>query len=155
MISAQITGEPVDARAELGCFLSGLREQGAVASFVGIARPNASDGAAVTRLFLDHHPSLSQESVAEIAAAAQKLFGVSAVRAVHRFGEVAPGEAIVFVAAASTHRRAAFEATDYMMDRLKTEAMFWKREDTSGGTRWVEPTDADRADTARWSRDGD
>jgi molybdopterin synthase catalytic subunit len=78
-------------------------------------------------------------------------FDVTAVKIVHRHGEVRPGEAIVFVAAASVHRRAAFEAADYMMDRLKTEAVFWKREDAVDGSRWIEPTDADRFERARWS----
>jgi hypothetical protein len=67
---------------------------------------------------------------------------------------IAPGETIVFVAASAAHRRAAFEAADYMMDRLKTEAIFWKREDTADGTRWIEPTATDHADRARWSDDG-
>ena len=127
---------------------------GAVASFVGIARPTTTDGKSVAAMFLDHHPTLTQKSVAEIAAAAKDRFGASAVLAVHRYGAIAPGEPIVFVAASSPHRRAAFEAADYMMDRLKTEAIFWKREDTGGGSRWIEPTDTDHADRARWSDDG-
>jgi molybdopterin synthase catalytic subunit len=105
-------------------------------------------------MFLDHHPSLTQKSVEKIARAAKDRFAVSAVVAVHRCGHIAPGEAIVFVAASACHRRAAFEATDYMMDRLKTEAIFWKREDTPEASRWIEPTDADHTDRARWSEDG-
>jgi molybdopterin synthase catalytic subunit len=86
----------------------------------------------------------------EIAASAER-FGVEAVRIVHRCGEIAPGEAIVFVAAAAAHRRAAFDAVDYLIDRLKTDALFWKREDGVDASSWIEPTDADRADRARWS----
>jgi molybdopterin synthase catalytic subunit len=74
---------------------------------------------------------------------------------VHRAGHIAPGEAIVFVATASAHRRAAFEAADYLMDRLKTEAVFWKREETALGSRWIEPVEADHADAARWAPPGD
>ena len=70
--------------------------------------------------------------------------------AVHRHGRVQPGEPIVFVAASAPHRRAALEAVDYMMDRLKTEAVFWKREDYSSGSTWIEPTEADYADRGRW-----
>jgi molybdopterin synthase catalytic subunit len=154
VIDARITDERLDAQAEFAAFLGRVAGDGAVASFVGIARPSASDGGSVTAMFLDHHPTLTQQSVADIASAAKDRFGASAVLAVHRYGEIAPGEAIVFVAASSPHRRAAFEAADYMMDRLKTEAIFWKREDTAGDSRWIEPTDTDHADRARWSDDG-
>lgn len=154
MLDARITAELIDPGAELGLFLDKLDRDGAVANFVGIARPTASDGAQVIALFLDHHPSLTLSSVSEISAAAQSRFGLSAVCAVHRYGKVLPGEAIVFVAAASPHRRAAFQAADYMMDRLKTEAIFWKREETGDRARWIEPTDADRDDVERWSSHG-
>ena len=87
----------------------------------------------------------------EIAQGAAHRFGLIAARVVHRCGLIAPGEAIVFVAAAAAHRRAAFEAADAMMDRLKTDAVFWKREDAVDGSRWIEPTAKDRADRARWS----
>ena len=69
---------------------------------------------------------------------------------VHRCGEISPGETIVFVAAAAPHRREAFAAADYLMDRLKTEAAFWKRETGPAGARWIEPLDEDRAARARW-----
>lgn len=139
-----------DPSKELSAFLNRLGNEGGIVSFVGVARPITRGGSAVQRLFLDHHPRLTKTSLHEIADAATRRFGVTAVRVVHRFGEVAPGEPIVFVAAASAHRRAAFEAADYLMDRLKTDAMFWKREDAGDGTRWIEPTDADRAERARW-----
>jgi molybdopterin synthase catalytic subunit len=123
---------------------------GAIVSFTGLARPTTKDGAPIDRLFLDHHSRLTQQSLDDIAASAGR-FDVIAVRIVHRCGEIAPGEAIVFVAAASAHRRAAFEAADFLMDRLKTDALFWKREDGLDGARWIEPTEKDRADRARWS----
>lgn len=152
MPAARITELPFDPAAEFDAFLTGLREEGAVVSFVGIARPSASNGAAVERLFLDHHPKLSANSVTEIARDASSRFEISTARVVHRYGSVHPGEAIVFVAAAAAHRRAAFEAADYMMDRLKTEALFWKREDRADGSHWIEPTDGDHAERARWSK---
>ncbi len=123
---------------------------GAVVSFTGLARGETADGAKVERLFLDHHPRLTEQSLNDIAASAAR-FEVAAVRIVHRCGAVAPGEAIVFVAAAARHRRAAFEAVDCLMDALKTDAVFWKREDGVDGARWIEPTEGDRADRARWS----
>jgi molybdopterin synthase catalytic subunit len=122
-----------------------------VVSFTGVARPLTRDGSAVQRIFLDHHPRLTQRSLDDIAGAAAERFAVAAITVAHRIGEVLPGETIVFVAAASLHRRAAFEAADYLMDRLKTDAVFWKREDAVDGSRWIEPTEADRAERARWS----
>jgi molybdopterin synthase catalytic subunit len=150
-MGVRITGEPLDPPAEFAAFLAGLQEEGAAVSFVGVARPTTAGGLAVERLFLDHHPTLTGRSVREIADSARERFAVSAIQVVHRHGEVSAGEAIVFVAAASAHRRAAFEAADYLMDRLKTDAVFWKREDTAAGSTWIEPTEADRADTKRWS----
>ncbi|MFA9199701.1 MAG: molybdenum cofactor biosynthesis protein MoaE [Cypionkella sp.] len=150
MIDARIGAEPLDPEAEFAAFLRCLGGAGAVVSFVGLARPVAGSGARVERLFLDHHPRLTLRSVRNIAEAARERFGAGGVRIVHRHGTIRAGEAIVFVAAASTHRRAAFEAADFAMDRLKTEAMFWKREDAADGVRWVEPVAGDYADAARW-----
>ena len=150
-VKADLVASSMDPRAEFARFLEGLGDEGAVVSFVGAARPRTKDAALVESLFLDHHPRLTRKSLNEIAQAASDRFDVSAVRIVHRCGAIAPGEAIVFVAAASAHRRAAFEAADYLMDRLKTDAFFWKREDRTDGSRWIEPTEADRAERARWS----
>ena len=147
-IDTRLAHEPFAAAQELAGFTA--EGAGAIASFTGLARPTTKDGAPIHRLFLDHHSRLTRRSLDEIAASAER-FGVTAVRIVHRCGEIAPGEAIVFVAAAAPHRRAAFEAVDYLMDRLKTDALFWKREDGVDGSRWIEPTEADRADRARWN----
>jgi molybdopterin synthase catalytic subunit len=143
---------PFDAGAEYQAFQSELAGEGAVVTFVGMARPTGSGGEEVTYLFLDYHPSMTEASLREIAEDAGNRFGASAISVVHRCGKVAPGEAIVFVAAAALHRRAAFEAAEYAMDRLKTDAVFWKREDAVDGSRWIEPTLADEADRARWSK---
>ncbi len=136
---------------ELAAFIARLGGDGAVVSFVGLARHGDAGGGAVTGLHLDHYPGMTEASLARIAADALARFAVSAVRVVHRCGDVPAGEAIVFAAAAARHRRAAFEAADYLMDRLKTDAMFWKREDGLDGSRWIEPTETDRADRARWN----
>ena len=151
MIDARLVTAPLDPAAELSRFVGRLSEEGAVVSFTGIARPRTRDGAKVERIFLDHHPRLTQRSLDAIAEAAARRFGVGAIAVAHRFGELLPGETIVFVAAAALHRRAAFEAADYVMDRLKTDAVLWKREDAVDGSRWIEPTEADRAERARWS----
>ena len=99
---------------------------------------------------LEHHDTLTRQSLEEIAVACAQKFDVNQVRVVHRCGEILAGEPIVFAGAAALHRRAAFDAADYLMDRLKTEAVFWKREVGDGGSSWVEPTDADFADRDRW-----
>lgn len=149
-VSATLTSGPPAADAELRAFVEARTADGAVVAFVGLARDRTAAGA-VSGLFLDHYPGFTERSLELIAADAAGRFAVSDVRVVHRCGEVRPGEAIVFVAVAAPHRRAAFEAADYLMDRLKTEAAFWKREDGPDGSRWIEPTDNDRADRARWS----
>ena len=150
-MTVRLADAPFAAERELAQFTAGLAGEGAVVSFLGIARPRTADGETVERLVLDHHPRLTLRSLEEIAAAAGERFAISSLRIVHRSGIVAPGEAIVFVAAAAEHRRAAFEAADYVMDRLKTDAVFWKREDTPEGSRWIEPSDEDYSARQRWS----
>ncbi|MGZ8998155.1 MAG: molybdenum cofactor biosynthesis protein MoaE [Allosphingosinicella sp.] len=146
-----MTPDDLKPERELADFLASLTDQGAVVSFVGIARPRSSTGAEVEGLFLEHHPQLTERSLRDIGEAAAERFDIAAARIVHRFGEIVPGQPIVFVAAASLHRRSAFEAADYLMDRLKTDAVFWKREDRVDGSSWIEPSAGDRSDRARWS----
>jgi len=135
---------------ELAALIGQASGDGAVVSFAGIARPSSKGGEAVRGLTLDHHPALTLRSLEDIASDAAERFDVSHVRVVHRCGEVAAGEPIVFAGASALHRRAAFDAADYLMDRLKTEAVFWKREIGEAGSRWIEPTAADYADRERW-----
>lgn len=147
-IDARLVHTAFDPAAELAGFT--VAGTGAVASFSGLARGTTRAGNEVTGLFLDHHPRLTQRSLEDAARAAAERFALQAVRVIHRCGAIAPGEPIVFVVAASSHRRAALDAVDYLMDRLKTDAVFWKREDAVDGSRWIEPTQADRAARARW-----
>lgn len=140
----------LDPSAELKALLDQAAGDGAVVSFVGVARGAARDGAEIDKLVLEHHPTLTQQSLEEIAVEAGQRFDVSHVRVVHRCGEIGPGEPIVFAGASSAHRRAAFEAADYLMDRLKTEAVLWKREEGAEGSHWIEPTDADYRERERW-----
>lgn len=148
-VEARLLHTPFEPTAELARFSA--PGSGAVVSFTGLARDRDRDGIAVKSLFLDHHPRLTQKSLDEAAQSAVSRFDLLAVRVLHRCGNIAAGEPIVFVAAAAVHRRAAFDAVDYLMDRLKTDAVFWKREDAVDGSRWIEPTEGDRADRARWS----
>lgn len=149
-IVARLREDALDPAAELAELMGSAAGDGAVVSFVGIARLETGSGEAVERLVLEHHPRLTLGSLQQIAEEAAGRFPVSHFRIVHRFGAIRPGEAIVFAGAASRHRRAAFEAADYLMDRLKTEAVFWKYEDLSSGSSWIEPTEADYADRSRW-----
>lgn len=147
----RLVEEPFRPEDELARFIARLDGDGAVVSFTGLARPTAAEGRPVAALFLDFYPGMTEASLESIARDALERFPVSAVSVVHRCGEIAPGEPIVFAAAAAPHRRAAFEAADYLMDRLKTDAAFWKREDGAEGAMWIEPTAADRAARARWN----
>jgi molybdopterin synthase catalytic subunit len=145
----RIQAEPFDPGAELAAFAGRVAGAGAIASFTGLVRAE-SDGAPVSGLDLEHYPALTEKTIAAIGEDARARFGLAGLLIVHRYGAMAPGEPIVFVAAAASHRRSAFEAVDYMMDRLKTEAPFWKREQGPDGVRWIEARPADVEDRARW-----
>jgi len=149
-VVARLETGTLDPAAVLNELMQAVSTDGAVVSFVGIARGQARGGEAVDRLALEHHPRLTLDSLERIATDAAARFAVNHVLVVHRCGEIAAGEPIVFAGAASAHRRAAFEAADYLMDRLKTEAVFWKREEGPAIRNWIEPTDSDYADRARW-----
>lgn len=148
---ARLEGTTLEPERELNRLIAASCDDGAVVSFVGLARPTGADGQAVERLFLAHHPRLTEQSLHDIAMDALRRFAITNALVVHRCGSVSPGQPIVFAGASAQHRRAAFEAADYLMDRLKTEAVFWKREDTPAGSTWIEPTAADHADRKRWS----
>lgn len=147
MIAVQ--AEPFDAARLLADFSARAAGAGAIASFTGLVR-GENDGAAVTGLELDHHPRLTEQAICTIGADAAQRFALTDIVIVHRHGALAPGEAIVFVAAAAPHRRDAFDAAQYVMDRLKTEAPFWKREQRGDGAHWLEARDSDRKARARW-----
>lgn len=147
---ARLAPEPFDPAFELGELVGDANSDGAVVSFVGLVRGPTSEGEQVQTLVLEHHPHLTEKSLDDIASETLQRFGVSHVRVVHRCGALAPGDPIVFAGAASPHRRSAFDAADYLMDRLKTEAIFWKREETASGYQWIEPTGDDYADRKRW-----
>lgn len=146
----ELTPDTIDPAARLAAFTASLSGEGAVVSFTGHARAAAKDGAPLASLVLESYRGVTLASMRAIAADARARFRITRSLVVHRAGRILPGEAIVFVATAAAHRRAAFEAADYLMDRLKTEAVFWKREEAPEGSRWIEPTDADRSAVARW-----
>src|SRR4051812_31148208 len=149
-VVAQLEEHALDPQLELAELMEQARGDGAIVSFVGVSRPESKSGHAVDALVLEHHPTLTRQSLEDIAVACAERFDVSHVRVVHRCGTVPAGEPIVFAGAASLHRRAAFDAADYLMDRLKTEAVFWKREVGDAGSHWIEPSEADLAERERW-----
>lgn len=146
-MSVRLQTEPFEPGALLAAFSADRPETGAIVSFTGIAR---SEGGAVAALELDAYPGFTEAEIARTADEAQRRFGLQDLLIVHRTGRIAPGEAIVFVATAAAHRRAAFEAADCLMDYLKSKAPFWKKSHEGDGARWIEPTAADRRDAARW-----
>lgn len=128
-----------------------IGDAGGVVTFSGHVREASADGK-VTSLYLQHHPVLTEHGIAEVKKEAETRWALSATMIIHRIGEMYPGDPIVFVAAASRHRREAFEAADFLMDYLKTEAVFWKKETTEHGTRWIEPRIQDYEDRQRWKQ---
>lgn len=127
---------------------------GALVSFVGCVRDLADDGE-VTALELEHYPGVTERSVEAVAREALERWSLGAVTVVHRVGRLDAGARIVLVLTASAHRRAAFEAADFVMDHLKTRAVFWKKEHRRDGARWIRSRDDDHAAAARWRAPGD
>jgi molybdopterin synthase catalytic subunit len=136
-----LSENPFDPGALLTAFAKGRSETGAVATFTGLARAEAGK---TDVLELEAYPGFTES---EQARARWPLHDIE-IR--HRVGRIGPGEPIVFVAVAAGHRRAAFEACDFLMDYLKSRAPFWKKEHGPAGERWVEPTAQDHADRERW-----
>lgn len=142
MIRVLVSPAPVDVAAELAA----LEVSGAVATFTGLVR--ADDGVAV--LELEHYPGATEAALERLAAEATARWSLAAATIVHRVGPMHPGERIVFVGTASPHRAAALEACAFLIDRLKTDAPFWKRETVGGEPRWVEARATDDTAAARW-----
>jgi molybdopterin synthase catalytic subunit len=143
----RLTEQPFDPGALLTEFSNGRTETGAVATFTGIAR---GDAGATAILELEAYPGFTEAEIGRIADQARERFRLDDLLILHRVGRIAPGEPIVFVATAAGHRRAAFEACDFLMDYLKSKAPFWKKEHGPGGARWIEPTAQDHTDRDRW-----
>ena len=122
---------------------------GGVASFVGLVR-NKNDGAAVSRMTLEHYPGMTEKSLAKIAAAARERFHLVDVIVVHRVGELKVGDRIVLCLTSAEHRSDAFAGCEYIMDWLKTEAPFWKKEQTPDGERWGDARESDDKARERW-----
>jgi molybdopterin synthase catalytic subunit len=144
-----IQNEDFDLSREVAALRAGDGGVGAVASFIGTVRER-SDGAAVSRMELEHYPGMTERAIEAMIDEAMRRFDIRAARVVHRIGVLEVGDQIVLVAASSAHRRQAFAACEFLMDYLKTQAPFWKKETTPEGARWVDARVADDAALARW-----
>ncbi|MEO5735745.1 MAG: molybdenum cofactor biosynthesis protein MoaE [Rubrivivax sp.] len=143
-----------DLGAEMASLRLGDGGVGAVVSFVGTVRDrhgaSASAAATVTAMELEHYPGMTEASVEAMIDQAHARFDIRAARVVHRVGVLLPLDQIVLVAVTSAHRGQAFQACEFLMDYLKTQAPFWKKETTPAGAQWVDARVADDAALARW-----
>ncbi len=140
----RVTDKPFDPQQEQAAFMAGRSDMGALASFVGICR-DSNEGAPVRVLHIDHYPGFTEQQITRLAQDVALRFDCPDILVVHRVGDIAPGEAIVLVAALSRHRGNAFDAVRVLMDFLKTDAPLWKMETGADGVRWIEPRAEDKA----------
>lgn len=142
---------PFEVGAELAALTAGRTDIGGLASFVGLVRDLAGEQA-ITAMTLEHYPGMTERKLAAIEAEANARWPLQASLIVHRYGRMLPGEPIVLVATAAQHRAAALEACAFLIDWLKTQAPFWKLEETPEQSHWVEARAADDQAAARWAR---
>ena len=147
----RVQAEDFDVGAELARLSDGRTDVGGVASFVGIvrARSTAGDLLAMT---LEHYPGMTQKRLVEIEAEALGRWPLTGSVIIHRYGRLLPGDRIVLVATASSHRQAALESCQFLIDWLKTSAPFWKLEETAQGSQWVEARESDDHAAERWRK---
>ena len=146
----RVSENPFDPAAAIADFEQRAGDAGAVAAFLGKVRGRA-EGETVDALYLEHYPGVTEKSIREIEAAARRRWRICDTLIIHRVGRMVEGEAIVLVCAAAAHRRDAFEAVDFLMDYLKTNALFWKKEIRKTREVWIEPRAEDYEDVKRWA----
>ncbi|MGB3536846.1 MAG: molybdenum cofactor biosynthesis protein MoaE [Mesorhizobium sp.] len=149
--TVSIQREDFDVAAEIAKLTGGRADVGAVVTFSGLCRDEAG---ALSALELEHYPGMAEAEIGRIAAEATKRWPLQGLTAIHRYGKIGPGENIVLVVAASSHRHAAFEAASFLMDFLKSRAPFWKKEHHADGSEggWVDAKEADEEAARRWKR---
>lgn len=145
----RVQQETFDVGAEQRAILHGRSDVGAVVSFTGLVR-DFNERPEVQALTLEHYPGMTEAALGAIVQKAEDRWPLQGVTVIHRIGRLAPADPIVLVVVASAHRRAAFEACDFIMDYLKTRAPFWKKEHTASGDYWVSERDGDHHDASRW-----
>jgi molybdopterin synthase catalytic subunit len=150
-VTIRIQQADFDIAAEIAALTRGRTDIGAVVSFSGICRGD-DDGETIAALTLEHYPGMAEAEIARHAETAMSRWPLNGLTVIHRVGRIAPGENIVLVLTASQHRQAAFAAAEFLMDYLKANAPFWKREESAGGTGWVDAHSRDDAAAARWTK---
>jgi molybdopterin synthase catalytic subunit len=145
----RVQAEDFDIAAETARLTGGRRDIGAVVTFTGLCR---DEGGTLSALELEHYPGMAEAEIARVCRQAAERWPLQGLTAIHRYGKIAPGENIVLVIAASSHRQPAFDAANFVMDFLKTSAPFWKKEHFADGSEggWVSAKDADEAARKRW-----
>jgi molybdopterin synthase catalytic subunit len=152
-VQVRIQPEPFDFAAELQALRAGRRDIGAVASFVGVCRdhhPGECPPGYVQAMELEHYPGMTERAITAMVEQAKSRWPLMGVTVIHRVGRLLPGDDIVLVLVASAHRAAAFAACEFLMDYLKTQAPFWKKESTPKGAQWVDARASDDAALRRW-----
>ena len=147
----RVQREDFDAGDELARMTAGRTDIGGLASFIGIVREKTSAGA-LSAMTLEHYPGMTEKRLAEIEAEAARRWPLAASLIIHRYGRMLPGERIVLVATASSHRQAALESCQFLIDWLKTKAPFWKLEETAAGSQWVAAQESDDRAAERWRK---
>ncbi|MGA7787194.1 MAG: molybdenum cofactor biosynthesis protein MoaE [Xanthobacteraceae bacterium] len=148
--TVRLQSEAFDAAAEAALITRGRTDIGAVVTFTGLCRAD-ENGAPIAALTLEHYPGMAEAEIARHVEEAQARWPLLGVTVIHRHGRLAPGEPIVLVVTASSHRQPAFAAAEFLMDYLKTRAPFWKKVEQPGAASWVEAKAADDSAAARWS----
>jgi molybdopterin synthase catalytic subunit len=147
----RVQTEDFDVGEEIARLRAGEPRIGAVASFIGVVR-DLNDGSDVSQLTLEHYPGMTEKALERIASEAKQRWDLFDVLVIHRVGSLGPTDQIVLVVVTSAHRGEAFAACEFVMDYLKTQAPFWKKEQTPSGARWVEARDSDDAAAQRWQQ---
>jgi len=150
MNEVRVQSGDFDLNAELGRLRAGQAGLGAVVSFVGTVR-DMNDGSLVSELELEHYPGMTEQALADIISQANARWPLLGALVIHRVGPLMPQEQIVLVACGAAHRGEAFKACEFIIDYLKTDAPFWKKEQTPEGARWVDARDSDDSAKAKWS----
>ena len=149
MKEVSVQADDFDVSAELASLRAQDPRIGAVVSFVGTVR-DMNDGARVSEMELEHSPGMPEQALAKIVEQASARWPLLGARVIHRVGPLKPLEQIVLVACASAHRGEAFDACEFIIDYLKTDAPFWKKEQTPDGARWVDARESDDSARAKW-----
>jgi molybdopterin synthase catalytic subunit len=150
-VTIRIQEADFDVAREIATLTQGRTDIGAVVSFSGICRGSENDEA-IAALTLEHYPGMAEAEIARHAETALSRWPLTGLTVIHRVGRIVPGENIVLVLTASAHRQAAFQAAEFLMDYLKANAPFWKREESAGGTSWVDARHHDDDAAARWTK---